>query len=96
MFGVPEKILVLHDGYHAKYIGKLADGSQFFLSSTFDPAIGGKSRREFVVLFIFYDDGTLIEDRIDDAGILGEAVQATVLPGNKIQSNEIVDERIRR
>ncbi len=96
MTGVPEKILILHDDYHAKYIGKLADGSQFFLSSAFDPAIGGKLRREFVALFIFDDDGALIEDRIDDVGTLGEAIQANVLPGNKIQSHKMIDERLKQ
>ncbi len=80
MTGVPEKLPILHDDYHAKYIGKLTGGSQFFLSSAFEPAIAGQTRREFAVLFIFDNDGALIEDRIDGMGILGEAVRATVLP----------------
>jgi hypothetical protein len=30
MSAAPEKISILHDEYHARYIGRTSDGSQFF------------------------------------------------------------------
>src|SRR5262249_15317347 len=68
MSAAPEKISILHDDYHAKHMGRTSDGRQFFLTSAFEPAIGESPGREFVALFLFDDDGTVIEDRIDDLG----------------------------
>ncbi len=90
----PEKILILHDDHHAKHIGRTSDGKQFFLSSAFEPAIGEKAGREFVVLFLFDDDGELIEDRIDDLGTRGDLRLDGRLPGNKASGSRAIDEAI--
>ncbi len=68
MSAAPEKISILHDDYHARHIGRTSDGRQFFLTSAFEPAMGESPGREFVALFLFDNDGTLIEDRIDELG----------------------------
>jgi hypothetical protein len=94
MPGAPEKFPILHDDYHAKYTGRLADGSQFFLSSAFDPAIGGGVRREFVVLYLFNSNGALYDDRIDELGPLWEGVRGRVPVGNKLPANDVIDRTI--
>jgi len=71
----PDLIAIEHDEYHAKHIGQLSDGRQFFLTTPFVPAIGGKAGREFVALFLFNDDGKFLEARIDDLGTRAELDQ---------------------
>jgi hypothetical protein len=71
----PDLIAIEHDEYHAKHIGQLSDGRQFFLTTPFVPAIGGKAGREFVALFLFGDDGKFLEARIDDLGTRAELDQ---------------------
>jgi len=61
--GAPEIILIEHDDYHASYIGKTADGRQFFFAPIFMP--GGD---EFVTLFLFDDEGNLVESKIENFG----------------------------
>src|SRR5262245_6309693 len=68
----PELIAIEHDDYHAKHIGCLPDGRQFFLTSPFVPATGGSAGREFVALFLFDKHGRFLEARIDDLGIRAE------------------------
>lgn len=70
---IPERILIAHDDYHAKYVGRTADGRQFFLTTPFCP--GGP---DFIALFLFDDGGELLEAKID---ILGPRADAR-LPGN--------------
>src|SRR5262245_38090567 len=92
-----EKILILHDDYHAKHIGRTYDGRQFFLSSAFELAIRVKPGREFVVLFLFDDDGRLIEDRIDELGTrAGLGLEGRVPPGNKAPAIGPIEEAINR
>ncbi len=62
----PNLIAIEHDDYHAKHIGTLPDGRQFFLTNPFVPAMGGDAGREFVALYLFDKHGRLIEARIDD------------------------------
>ncbi|MDR3458505.1 MAG: hypothetical protein P4N60_13725 [Verrucomicrobiae bacterium] len=64
----PDLIAIEHDEYHAKHLGQLSDGRQFFLTTPFVPAIGGKAGREFLALFLFDEDGKFLEARIDDLG----------------------------
>ncbi|MDB6147813.1 MAG: hypothetical protein JWO45_1477 [Spartobacteria bacterium] len=71
----PELIAIEHDEYHAKHIGQLADGTQFFLTTPFIPAIGGSAGREFVALFLFDEHGLFPEATIDDLGSRGEMNQ---------------------
>jgi len=68
----PDLIAIEHDDYHAKHIGCLPDGRQFFLTSPFVPAIGGSAGREFVALFLFDEHGRFLEARIDDLGTRAE------------------------
>lgn len=71
----PDLIAIEHDDYHAKHIGCLPDGRQFFLTSPFVPAIGGSAGREFVALFLFDEHGRFLEARIDDLGTRAELDQ---------------------
>lgn len=71
----PDLIAIEHDDYHAKYIGRLPDGRQFFLTTPFVPAIGGSAGREFVALFLFDEHGRFLEARIDDLGTRAELDQ---------------------
>lgn len=64
-----------HDDYHAKHIGQLPDGRQFFLTTPFVPALGGNAGREFVALFLFDKSGQFLEARIDDLGPRAELNQ---------------------
>src|SRR5213083_3094538 len=68
----PDLIAIEHDEYHAKRIGYLPDGRQFFLTSPFVPAIGGSAGREFVALFLFDEHGQFLEARRDDLGTRAE------------------------
>lgn len=68
----PDLIAIEHDDYHAKHIGCLADGRQFFLTLPFVPAIGGSAGREFVALFVFDKRGRLLEAHIEDLGTRAE------------------------
>jgi len=95
MSAAPEKISILHDEYHARHIGRTSDGRQFFLTSAFEPAMGESTGREFVALFLFDNDGTLIEDRIDELGTRQELGLDGWPPGNKA-SGSIIDDAIKR
>src|SRR5262249_31034104 len=91
----PEKISILHDEYHAKDIGRTSDGRQFLLTSAFDPAMNKSRGREFVAVFLFDNDGTLVEDGIDELGTRQELGLGGGLPGNKA-SGSIIDDAIKR
>src|SRR5215470_7400618 len=91
----PEKISILHDEYHARHIGRTSDGRQFFLTNAFEPAMGESPGREYVALFLFDNDGTLIEDRIDELGTRQELGLDSWPPGNKA-SGSIIDDAIER
>lgn len=64
----PTLIAIERDDYHAEFVGKTADGRQFFLTTPFEPAIGGKGGEEFVALYLFDQNGVLVEARIDSFG----------------------------
>src|ERR1700740_2317943 len=68
----PDLIAIEHDDYHAKHIGRLPDGRQFFLTSPFVPAIGGSAGWEFVALFFVDEHGRFLEAHIDDLGTRAE------------------------
>jgi hypothetical protein len=65
---LPKLIAIDHDNYHAEFVGKTADGKQFFLTEPFDPATPTKPGNEFVALYLFDQKGTLIEALIDEFG----------------------------
>ena len=68
MNGVPETFPINHDDYHAKHIGRTADGRQFFLTTPFDPAYGEKPGCEFIALFTFDAGGAFLDAQIDNLG----------------------------
>ena len=59
----PKTVVLNHDDYHAEYVGKTADGRQFFLTIPFVPG-----RREFLALYVFNKAGALISATVDDLG----------------------------
>jgi hypothetical protein len=64
----PALIAINHDDYYAEHVGRTADGRQFFLTTPFEPAIGGRAGSEFVARYLFDPAGRLLEARIDDFG----------------------------
>jgi len=64
----PDLIAIDHDDYHARHIGRTADGKQFFLTNPFVPATNGNEGREFLALFLFDSEGQFKEAHIDDLG----------------------------
>jgi hypothetical protein len=68
--GPPKKIRINHDSYHAKHVGRMRDGRQFFLTIPFVPAeeVGTPTGREFIALYVFDKTGQLQSATIDDLG----------------------------
>lgn len=64
----PRFVRINHDDYHAQYVGKISDGSQFFLTHPFAPAHGDKPGGSFIALYIFDEFGILKEARIEKQG----------------------------
>jgi len=97
----PQALVIPHDDYHGKYVGRAADGDCFFLTTPFVPALANQRSREFVALYRFTLQGDLVEALIDDLGarpsLIGTAA-AKRLPGNLAPQNDIskriIDERL--
>jgi hypothetical protein len=68
----PEIIAINHDDYYAKHVGWTADDRQFFLTTPFIPATRPGGGREFLALYLFDEEGNLLEARIDDLGTRAE------------------------
>jgi hypothetical protein len=71
MTSQPPKLVALdHDDYAAEFVGRTADGRQFFLTTPFIPAFleRGNPGREFLALYVFDDAGALLSATIDDCG----------------------------
>ena len=66
--GPPKVIALEHDDHAARFVGRTADGRQFFLTNPFVPAMGGDPGHEFLALYLFDKDGTLLDARIEDLG----------------------------
>lgn len=64
----PELIAIDHDDYHAQHVGHTRDGRQFFLTNPFEPAHGEEKGSEYVALFLFDEEGNLVDAKIDDFG----------------------------
>lgn len=64
----PKSFPINHDDYHAKHIGRTADGRQFFLTTPLVPASKDAPGCEFIALFIFDAKGSLLEATIDSLG----------------------------
>ncbi len=65
----PTLIAIDHDDYHASRVGHTGNGQQFFVAQPFIPADGAEAGREFLAIYLFDEDGKLVEARIDDLGI---------------------------
>jgi len=63
----PNLIDIECDDYHAKHVGRTANGMQFFLTTPFEPALKDAGA-EFIALYLFDSAGKLIEARIDELG----------------------------
>ena len=64
----PTLIAIDHDDYHARHIGRTADGRQFLLTTPFEPAIGSSEGCEFVALYLFDGAGQLLDGKIESFG----------------------------
>src|SRR5437763_1376168 len=64
----PKTVALDHDDYAAAYVGRTADGRQFFLTTPFVPAVGEEPGREFIALYVFDTAGQLRSATIDDLG----------------------------
>lgn len=69
--GRPTKIAIEHDDYSAKYIGINRNGMQFFLTTPFEPANKNSKGCEYIALFTFDSDGSLVNSSIDVLGPRG-------------------------
>lgn len=58
--GRPTRIAINHNGFESKYVGRTADGGQFFLTTPFEP--GGS---EFVALYLFDKGGKFVHADVD-------------------------------
>jgi hypothetical protein len=70
--GPPKTVTLAHDDYTARYVGRTADGRQFFLTNPFVPAIRGNPGREFLALYLFDKGGVLLDAQIEDLGTRAE------------------------
>ncbi len=61
--GKPTQIAIDHDDYHAEHCGVTKDGYQFFLTTPFEPKRGDSEGCEYVALFIFDQQGKIIEEK---------------------------------
>jgi hypothetical protein len=64
----PERVAIDHDDHHAEFIGSLADGRQFFLTTPFEPATATHPGCEYVALFLFSAEGYFAKARIETLG----------------------------
>lgn len=64
----PALITINHDEYDASHVGCTADGLQFFVTTPFVPATGDSAGREFIAVYLFDKNGSLVDARIDDLG----------------------------
>lgn len=69
----PQPVLfaIDHDDYAARYVGRTADGRQFFLTTPFVPA-GSTEGAEFLALYVFDAQGALLEAQIEALGPRGD------------------------
>jgi hypothetical protein len=76
----PQRIRIVHDDHRGKYVGRTLSGLQYFVTTPFVPG-----HREFVAVYLFDDDGVLLEARIDDLG-----------PREQLDPHTIMDVQARR
>jgi hypothetical protein len=94
----PKRVALDPDNHHARHVGRAADGTQFFLTTPFVPAIAGDPGQEFLALYRFDDAGTLLDARIEDCGPRAglDEVRRTALTKEMLASlGEVTPGRIR-
>ncbi len=64
----PTFIAIDRDEAFAKYVGRTADRKQFFLTKPFLPASAGQPEHDYLALYLFDEDGVLLEAQIEDLG----------------------------
>ena len=64
----PERLVINHDNYYAKYVGFTEDGRQFFLTTPFIPPHKNNLGGEYLALYLFSASGKLLEAKIDALG----------------------------
>lgn len=74
----PRFVRINHDDYHAKYVGKTANGDQFFLSFPFVPRSETQAGGNYIALYLFDAFGLLKEAHIYDEREQGLATQTAV------------------
>ena len=68
----PTLVAIDHFDYEVScYVGRTADGRQFFVTRPFETALSGDDNREFLAVYLFDAQGKLVEARIDDLGRRG-------------------------
>src|SRR5688500_6644049 len=65
--GAPDLIALDPDESHAEYVGRTADGRQFFITTHVDTRCRVHGHA-FVAIYLFNVAGKLVEARIDDMG----------------------------
>lgn len=75
----PERFLIAHDDYHARYVGRTADGRQFFVTTPFVWMSSSEGGGEFAARYLFDDDGVLLDATIIP---LGQRPGDGRMPGN--------------
>jgi len=82
----PNTFPIIHDDYHAERIGKLPDGTQFFVTTPFRPESKDIPGAEYLAVFLFESNGTFREARIDNLGSRAEMDKesAQVLLGQRM------------
>ncbi|MUL82990.1 hypothetical protein FZI95_13490 [Mycobacterium sp. CBMA247] len=70
--------MIAHDDYHARLVGRAADGRQFFITTPFS----SRTSAEFVARYLFDADGALVDATIVP---LGARPGTVALPGNVMQ-----------
>ena len=66
ILSAPERIAFAHDEFEAAYVGRTARGSQFLVTTPFEPETVQSKRREFLARYLFDPRGALVEARIDE------------------------------
>ena len=65
MIGIPSQLVIPHDDFRGRFVGKAAHGDQFFITT---PFVWLPASREFVALYLFDHDGHLKRSEINDLG----------------------------
>jgi hypothetical protein len=82
----PDLVTIDHDDYHASRIGHTGNGRQFFVTTPFVPALASQAGREFLAVYIFDENGDLLDARIDDLG-----PRSTL---NRTEARQLLDRRM--